>query len=420
MDPLVQSAHEAANQGDKPKATELLKAVLQTNPNDIDSWLLLATLTEDSQRKRQCLNRVLSLDATNKTAREMMLEMDRAEINAYRTRPRPVVVPAAQSQPETSHPPEASFPQRAPAVSTEKPLVFRYSTGWLAVLYIFTTIFCCMGFLLASQSASSATPPFVLALLFGLTAISVSSKTEVKQNGIRTSSLLGGSEMKWDEIASIKSNSMKRRLELTSNTGEQVNVSTQLKGYGVIIEMLRQKRPDLFTVGTPAPIQQSAFPETVEPAPSISRSQSIPVPGTIEPKTFQKSFIRMYGILLVLVPALFLFIWLAFASPESRTAAIVVAVVCVLLMLIPFLQVSSIKVDQNKLTIETFFEQKELSAAQIKEIKMEAVRGRYGRVTNFVQIVPVEGKKYPLGGFSEGEEIIYGYLMNWWNTYQNR
>ena len=89
-------------------------------------------------------------------------------------------------------------------------------------------------------------------------------------------------------------------------------------------------------------------------------------------------------------------------------------------MLIPFLQVSSIKVEPNKLTVETFFEQKEWNARQIKEIKMQAVRGRYGRVTNFVHIVPTEGKKYPLSGFSEGEEIIYGYLMNWWNAYKDR
>ena len=89
-------------------------------------------------------------------------------------------------------------------------------------------------------------------------------------------------------------------------------------------------------------------------------------------------------------------------------------------MLIPFLQVGSDQSGTEQLTIETFFEQKELTASEIKEIKMQAVQGRYGRVTNFVHIVPLEGKKYPLGGFSEGEEVIYGYLMNWWNTYQNR
>ena len=90
-----------------------------------------------------------------------------------------------------------------------------------------------------------------------------------------------------------------------------------------------------------------------------------------------------------------------------------------LVMIIPLFQVSTVKVEPNKLTIETFFEQKELAARQIKEIKMQSVRGRYGRVTNLVNIIPVEGKNYPLGGFSDGDEIIYGILMNWWNTFRN-
>jgi len=89
---------------------------------------------------------------------------------------------------------------------------------------------------------------------------------------------------------------------------------------------------------------------------------------------------------------LFLFVWLAFASSEARTASIVTAAVCVLLMLIPFLQVSSTKVEPNKLTVETFFEQKEFSAPQIKEIKMKSVNGHYGQVTNIVHVVLTEGK----------------------------
>jgi hypothetical protein len=205
-------------------------------------------------------------------------------------------------------------------------------------------------------------------------------------------------------------------LELTSNTGEHVNVSTQLKGYGVIIELLRQKRPDLFGAGGSAPIQQSVFTASVAGSPSIGSSQPI----SSEPKTFQRNIFRIYGILFILVPFLFLFVWFAITNPETRTTFLIVAVASSLLMLIPFFQVNMIKVEPNKLTIETFFEQKEFSARQIKEIKMQAVTGRYGRVTNFVHIVPIEGKKYPLGGFPEGEEIIYGYLMNWWNTYQNK
>lgn len=151
---------------------------------------------------------------------------------------------------------------------------------------------------------------------------------------------------------------------------------------------------------------------------TASPDSSISAPSSSRSKTFRKGFIKQYGILFALIPALFLFVWLAFASPEARTASLVTAAVCALLSLIPFLQVGAVKVEPDRLTIETFFEEKHLSARQIKDIKMQSVRGRYGRVTRFVNIIPVEGKNYPIGKFQETEEAIYSYLLNWWNTYR--
>lgn len=418
MDSLVQSAHDAANRGDKKQAIDLLKQELSSNPNNIDALLAFASMVDEPTRKRQILNRVLSLDAANKTARETMLELDRAEIHSFRSQPISTPVSKVPSQPNPSASSPNSYPQPLTA-STDKPMVFRSSTGWLAVLYVVTTIFCCLGLLVASQDLGDSLPSLMLALLFGVSALSLSSKVEVRDTDIRTSSLLGSAEIKWDEITSLKPNAMQRKLELISNTGKSVKVSTQVKGYAAVIELLRQKRPDLFNATASAPVQTSVFATTVEASPSLNTS-SLAKSAFGETKTFQKSFIRVYGLLFVLIPLVFMFVWLAFASPEARTASFVTAAVCVLLMFIPFLQVNSVKVEPNKLTVETFFEQKELSASQIKEIKMEAVRGRYGRVTNFVQIAPAEGKKYPLSGFSDGEEIIYGYLMNWWNTYKDR
>ena len=121
-----------------------------------------------------------------------------------------------------------------------------------------------------------------------------------------------------------------------------------------------------------------------------------------------------------MIPVLLLMVWLGMASPELRTASFISAGFCLLVMIIPFFQVSAVKLEPNKLTIENFFEEKEFSARQIKEIKMQSVTGRYGRVTNFVNVIPAEGKKYPISGFQEGDELVYGFLMNWWNQYQNR
>jgi hypothetical protein len=159
---------------------------------------------------------------------------------------------------------------------------------------------------------------------------------------------------------------------------------------------------------------------SVEAMSTSKYDQSGATPAITSTKIFKKGFFKQYGILFGLVPLLFLFVWLAFASPETRTASLVTAGACVLLSLIPFFQVGALKVEPNKLTIETFFEEKQLSAGEIKEIKMQSVRGRYGRVTHFVNIIPVKGKNYPVGKFNDRPEIIYEFLMNWWNNYRNQ
>jgi len=413
---LIQSAMDAASEGNKNKALELIQQALSTNPNDIETLLVFASFVDESTRKRQILNRILSLEPTHKVARETLLKMDRAEMGAYR--PQPISAPVSTPQSKQQITP----PQRkASNSSTEKPLVFRYSTTWLVVSYLFTTVFCCAGFLVASQDLGNSFPSFILALLFGITAPSVSSKVEVKETGIRAASLLGGAEIKWNEIAKVKSNPMKRNLELVSNAGKSVKVSTQVKGFPVIVKLLRQKRPDLFGEAASSPIQGNVSAEQPSEQPALRRDEN---PGSVltftETKTFKKSFIKQYALFFVMVPVALLMVWLGLADPQLKTASFISAAFCVLVMIVPFFQVSAIKVEPNKLIIETFFEEKELSARQIKEIKMQSVQGRYGRITNFVNIIPLEGKKYPLAGFSDGDEIIYGFLMNWWNQYQSR
>jgi hypothetical protein len=103
-------------------------------------------------------------------------------------------------------------------------------------------------------------------------------------------------------------------------------------------------------------------------------------------------------------------------DPQYRIGAGVTVFFCLVMLVLPLFQVSAVKVAGNKLTIETLFEEKTFSAKEIGEIKMQTVRGRYGRATNYVNILPLKGKNYPLEGFSEGDEIIFGILTNWWNA----
>ena len=599
------------------KAFELIQQALHTNPRDVDALFVLANLSEEPTHKRQALNRILTVEPTNKAAREMMLQMDRAEISPYLHRSTGAT--AAQSQPDTasssqSHPPEKPFhislerpmlfrypvaamvilyvfttlsccgilwfatinisysfpyfasflamtlvlgitsltvatrveadkkgiqvssllrsvemnwseianiefdslrrnleirstigesatistqingyrtivqllqqerpdlfteaifspkqavvsptgspvlpsstysetilpsgstdqPERSPILTvpyepasftsphetasppstgvnlgTGKPLVFRYSTVWLIALYLFTTFFCGIGLLVASQSIANGLPSLGLALVFGLTALSNSSKVEIRESGVRTSSFLSQAEMRWSEIAHVKSNSASKKLELSSETGKSLKISTQLKGYPVIVEILRQKRSDLFNMPESSPAKQSTSNAGYEPF----LSQNVGAFAFGKSKTFRKSFYKQYGLSVLGILFCAMFVWLASVSPENRTAFLVTGGFCVLIVIVPFFQVSAISVEPNKLTIETFFEQKEFAARQIKEIKMQSIRGRYGRVTNLVNIIPTEGKNYPLGGFSDGDEIIYGTLLNWWETYRSQ
>ena len=459
MHQFVQSAIEAAKQGDNTKALAFLKQVLNANPNDVDAWLVLAAVLDDPARKRQCLNRVLKLDPVNQVAREELLEMDRAEMGGTPTftpgnfdepaassqgEPVPASTPLYQSEatpafystgtsafepealeqpsPQAKTQPQAAPSNNAPAKKQkEKALVFQFPLFWRIVMYVIVVLFGCVGLLVATQDLLPGLFFMGFAVLSLVGAWTLSPKVEVSESGIRVSSTFSTRQTRWDEIAKMKSNSMKRRLELTKRNGEVVNVSTQVSGYPQIVEILRKRRPDLFGAGQPRPqTQTSAFDSSSNDRSSVGYADASPAaPSFKGTKTFSKSLIKQYGSLLVFIPALMYSAYTLFTQPQYRFGAGISTVVCLILIVLPFLQISSVKLQPNKLTVESIFEEKVFSPKDIREIKMESVRGRYGRVTNYVNIVTTQGKNYPLQGFSEGEEIIYGILMNWWSAHDN-
>lgn len=457
MNQQVQSAFEAANRGENNKALGILKQVLAANPNDVDAWLVLAAVVEQPERKRQCLNRVLALDPTNEIARNELLDMDRAAMGGP---PPSVPEPAAdslQAAPPTRtndwtgdsafdsapvsraaysstyptstsafEPAEESLsgvPQpSAPVISQtqikvapgptprnrrEEPRVLYYATIPQIMTYVAAAIF-------AVLSLISIAHPILLCIPCGLFLLTlpaiwiVSAQVEINGQGIRSSHLYGliGSQVSWNEIARIRSASMQNSLELTTPKGKRVKISSQVNGYPVIVEMLREKRPDLF--GMAASASQDS---------SMKRSSSGPAPA-FSTKKFEKSFFKQFGSYLLTVPFCLYATWMVVEFPEYRIGAAVSICFCVVIIVIPLFQVNAVIVEPNKLTIETLFEKKVFSARQISEIKMQTMRGRYGRLTHFVNIIPLQGKKnYPLQGFSAGDEVIYGFLINWWNTY---
>jgi hypothetical protein len=461
MQPLVQSALDAANRGENNKALEFCKQALAADPNDVEAWLVVAAVVEQPERKRQCLNRVLSLDPTNQIAREELLEMDRAAMGgtplSIPEPEQPTYAPASsysddpastsafepEPDSQSTYPPQDSNystsafePVPAPKqpdpiqpqvqakpasrARAEKPLVFKYPLFYRILMYGFLVFFGCAGLLVASQNIVNSLPFLGLAFLMGLTIMAFSPKVEVSSLGIRASGMFGSSEAKWNEIQSMKSGGMKQSLELLKNNGQVVKVSAQVSGYPRIVEILRQKRPDLFGMGVPASGAAHRPTSGGEPDSSGSYGSPVSAPAFSGAKKFEKSFLRQYRSYILIIPLALISGWAIVAEPENRIGALIVLVVCIIAMIFPLFEVSGVKVEPNRLTVETPFEQKVFGARQIREIKMQTVRSRHGRATNFVVLVTTEGKKYSLSGFAEGPEIIYGFLTNWWDAYRNR
>src|SRR6266545_2070718 len=66
----INAAEQAFQHGDREGAYQMVRAALLHDPKSIDAWLWLSKLVDDTPRQRECLERVLSLDPQNNTARD--------------------------------------------------------------------------------------------------------------------------------------------------------------------------------------------------------------------------------------------------------------------------------------------------------------------------------------------------------------
>lgn len=75
-DELLRQAAVALKEGNRHQALQLLKAYIKTNPSDVRGWWALATLSDDTEIKKESLKRVLRLDPHHAEALEMQAMLD--------------------------------------------------------------------------------------------------------------------------------------------------------------------------------------------------------------------------------------------------------------------------------------------------------------------------------------------------------
>jgi len=377
---------------DKLNEARRLQQALRENPNDVDSLVRLAVLAKEPDTKRKLLDHILRLEPVNQQAREMLLEMDRAEMSAAR-------VPAQHPTVNSDLP---SNDQQAKSLRLKYSIVHRF------LVYSLLGITGLLSFMMLKDgevAAFSAMGMFFLLLLLPLWFVSV--VVEVGGSGIKVSRMFGISrrEIAWNDIATMKPNFMGQGVKLSSAEGTSLKISSQLHGYPAIVEILLRIRPDLFNA-------------KAAPAVSGYASRENPAASPTGTKIFQKSFFAKYGAFFLLVPACLI------STGTIFVGQFLVALFAGIFLFFYWKSTLSaahwVKVEENRLSTRSFVKQRELTAQQIKEISLVSLRTRRGIAKNFIQIEPLEGNAFRLSGFPEGNEIMYGFLTNWWRACQSQ
>lgn len=429
MHPLVQSAIQSANAGENNKAIEFLKQALAVNPNDVDAWLVLAAVVDDPQRKRQCLNRALAIDPTNQIAIEELEQMDRAE--AGELEPSPIVqapentsfeLREAEQTLNNSANPSLEYSSArhvqpvesaknaghspVPSSSKGKVQVFQYPLIGRIFSYALIVISFSVALFIATKSLIGGFIFFVPGFVMLITTLIYSHKVEVGGSGVRVHSMFTDSRIRWDEITDIRSSG---KLELIREKGGNVNIPKQIDGYLQIFEMVRQRRPDLFRK------KQTSSKQIGDSSPSHSDKPAKRSDMQKGATTFSRSFFNQYGLVLYIVFGCSVAIAIAIFVPEYRLRAFISVACCIPIIISLLLQVGGIRLEKNNMVIESIFYEKIIDVNEIRDIRMQLERAKYRFVTiNVVKIMLYNGRVYTLTGFSDGEEILYARLMNWW------
>ena len=81
-------------------------------------------------------------------------------------------------------------------------------------------------------------------------------------------------------------------------------------------------------------------------------------------------------------------------------------------------EVHTITLEGTRLSTRSLRARKEMISQQIKDIRMATRYNRRGVATRLIQVELLDGTDFTLTGFPEGNEIMYGFLKSWWNSYR--
>lgn len=310
----------------------------------------------------------------------MLLELDRGELQTgyFQVAAEPVV-------------PIAPPAMKAPL---EETLISRYSIIHQGLVYLLVGF--SLLFVLQAFGDWVVFGCFAGGFLFLLIPVwFVSAVVTMTPSGISMTRLFGlyRREAAWSEIESVEPGPLGVGLDLKLAGGRWLAISSQMSRYAAIVEILRGSRPDLFSL------------------PGISPDGTGTFSGS---KTFRKGFFGKYWL------SFFAFILTVACLTSIPTIffAIVFGILSYVFWSAALHAVHTVSLEGNRLSARSFRDRYELSAQQIRDIRIVTRYNRRGVATNLIQIDRLDGDEIVLSKFPEGTEILYGFLRSWWSTCQ--
>ena len=258
---------------------------------------------------------------------------------------------------------------------TEK--TFRHSFGKLAWMFLGALFF---GFIVYSSGDLDYFMLGIIGILLFVAIFNATSSVKISSNEIITGRLLGSKSLRWSDIARVSMRGQSLRLH---NRDEDVTLSldSQLDGYPEILDIVFNKRPDLFEVGENNIMTRSLL-------------------GSI--------FFLGFGLLLLLA-SIFLFFTL---DEAGIIFGLVLALFGLILIGSWLLGAQRLELESQTMTIVYLYKKVSYTTSDISSITLKKQRTRNGYVY-FVQADLQSGKKLRIPSFKQGSTLTYQILKRW-------
>jgi len=253
---------------------------------------------------------------------------------------------------------------------------YRHSFGKLALMFL-------GGLFVAYIIYASGELDYILLGMAGIIfVVSISyaaSSVKISNDEIVTGSLLGSRSLRWTEISRVSMRGQSLRLH---NRDEDMTLSldSQLDGYPEILDIIFNKRPDLFEVENNV----------------ITRS----VWGSIVAIGF--------GLLMMAISVAVFFT----VDATGIILSVVFFIFGLFLIGSWLLGAQSLELESQSMTFVYLYRRVSYTVGDISSITLEKRRTRNGYIY-FVQANLVSGKKVKLPAFKQGSALIYQILKRW-------